>query len=164
MRNMLRRKLVYLVGLPGSLLILLGVIWFGVEVVDAGAVEATAGFPGSEAKLVIRLEPNHPYLAEYRRLFILRKDDVEISRLEMSPDTGGFARTQLYRFPDGRIIIQGFLDGAALDLTGLNFRHTFEVDTSGAVYLGAFDKDRAGKWKFMSPNESTEQQLVAGGG
>ncbi|WP_374585312.1 hypothetical protein [Pseudoduganella sp.] len=158
------RKRRWLIALTASILALLALVWFCSGAKAPNAIEASTVIPDAVAKLAIRLEPNHPYLAEYRRFILIRNEEAEIARLELSLDSGGFARTQLYRQPDGRIIIQGYLDAALLDPARVNLKHEFDVDTSGATYLGAFDKDRNGDWKFMSSEESPEQQLLPGGG
>jgi len=126
--------------------------------------EAATSLPSSDSKLVVQLEPMHPYLAEYRRSLVLRTNGKPDQRVEMFPDTGGYSRTQLYRLPDGHFLVRGFFDSVRIDVTKRSL--IIEPDTHGVVgtYLGAFDDKGDGDWRFIGANQSPEQPLVAGGG
>ena len=126
--------------------------------------EAAASLPGTTSKVVVQLEPMHLYLAEYRRLLILRKNGAPDQRIEMFADTGGYSRTQLYRLPNGRFLVRGFFDAVIIDPE----KHTLITETNNMLghgtYLGAFDDTAGGQWQFFAAAQSPEQSLAAGGG
>jgi hypothetical protein len=126
--------------------------------------EAATSLPSSNSELVVQLEPIHPYLAEYRRSLVLRTNGNPDQRVEMFPDTGGYSRTQLYRLSDGLFLVRGFFDSVKIDVTMHNL--ISEPETHGVVgtYLGAFDDNGDGDWRFIGANQSPEQPLIAGGG
>jgi hypothetical protein len=96
----------------GALVTLILVLWLNTEVTSAGTHEASVVLAESNAKITLRLQPMHPYLAEYRRFLVLQLHNGDQRSIELQPDTGGFARTQIYLFPTGRIAVQGYLDAA----------------------------------------------------
>ena len=126
--------------------------------------EATAKFPDSASQIIIQLEPMHPYLAEYRRTLVLRKNGALDQHVEMFPDSGGYSRTQLYRLPGGLFLLRGFFDSFKIDLANSSFVADSETGAIVGTYLGAFDDTDDGKWLFIDASHSPEQPLVAGGG
>ena len=124
--------------------------------------EATAQLPGSTSHIIVQLEPMHPYLAEYRRALVLRKAGAPDQRIEMFPDTGGYARTQLYRLPDGRFLVRGFFDAVRIDPNKHSLIAEPETAPVLGTYLGAFDDKGDRQWRFIDAAQSPEQPLVAG--
>jgi hypothetical protein len=126
--------------------------------------EASAKVAGSASEIIVQLEPMHPYLAEYRRALVLHKKGVPDQRIEMFPDTGGYLRTQLYRLPDGTLLVSGFFDAFRLDLVKHSIVPYNETVTHAGEYLGAFDDTAKHEWRFTDASQSPEQQLIAQGG
>lgn len=125
--------------------------------------EATTKIANSDSQLVIELEPMHPYLAEYRRVLVLRTDGKPDQRIEMFPDTGGYSRAQLYRLSNIRYVVRGYFDDITIDLSKRSFDSDQNSQNDG-TYLGAFDRNADGDWRFMDASQSVEQALIAGGG
>ncbi len=69
--------------------------------------EATVDLPGPPGQLVLQLRSSHPFLAEYDRRLVLRRDGVELGGLDLMTDSGGYGREQLYRLPDGMFALLG---------------------------------------------------------
>lgn len=126
--------------------------------------EAVAKLPGTNSSVVVQLEPLHPYLAEYRRVLVLRKPGSPDRRVEMSPDTGGYARTQLYRLTDGRYLVRGFFDAVLIDSEKHTLSQEGESSKNQGSYLGAFDEAHQDQWQFITADKSAEQVLEAKGG
>ncbi len=124
-------------------------------------VEASVSLPGTASKVVVRLEPMHLSLREYRRSLVLRKSGAPDRRVEMSDDTGGYSRSQLYQLPDGRFLVRGFFVAVVIDPE----THILMAGSSSiqGTYLGAFDDTASGEWKFIPADQSPEKPLVAGG-
>lgn len=129
--------------------------------------EATAKLPYSPVEIIVLIAPTHPYLAEYQRTLLLRSAGSPDQRVNMFPDTGGYARTQLYRLPDGKFLVSSFFDAFVIDLSKRSIAAYTESTAHVGVYLGAFDDtgpDYAKEWKFIDASQSPEQDLVAQGG
>jgi hypothetical protein len=125
--------------------------------------EAVAKLPNSPSKIVLQLEPMHPWLAEYKRFAVIRRLGEPDERIEMFPDTGGYSRTQLYSLPDGIFLLNGFFDSVKIYPAKRKLISGPEGEISG-TYLGAFDRTHDGNWQFIEAVKSPEQSLVAGGG
>jgi hypothetical protein len=126
--------------------------------------EASLKLADSASELIVQIEPMHPYLAEYRRSLVLQKKGVPDQRIEMFPDTGGYLRTQLYRLPDGTLLVSGFFDAFRLDPVKHSIVPYNETVTHAGVYLGAFDDTAKHEWRFIDASQSPEQELIAKGG
>lgn len=126
--------------------------------------EAVAELPNSSSKIVLQLEPMHPWLAEYKRFAIIRRIGEPDQRIEMFPDTGGYSRTQLYILPDGIFLMNGFFDSVRIDLAKHELISGPESGVIPGTYLGAFDQTHDGNWQFIEAAKSPEQAFVAGGG
>jgi hypothetical protein len=126
--------------------------------------EATTTLPNTDSEVIMQLEPMHPYLAEYRRSLVFRTNGKRDQHVEMFPDTGGYSRSQLYRLSNGLFLIQGSFDSVRIDVNKRSL--VVEPDTHSAIgiYLGAFDDNGDGNWRFFSASQSPEQSLIAGGG
>jgi hypothetical protein len=129
--------------------------------------EASAKFLGSTFEIIVEIVPTHPYLAEYERTLILRKAGSSDQRFSMFPDTGGYLRTQLYRLPDGRLLVSDFFDTFVINVVKQKIDADTGVLPEKGVYLGAFD-NREGAirttWRFIDAGKSPEQVLVMPGG
>jgi hypothetical protein len=136
--------------------------------------EATVDLPRARGQIVLQLRSIHPFLAEYDRRLVLRRDGIELGGIDLMEDTGGYGRAQLYRLPDGTFALLGSFDFVRFDATG-----SFSiVETSSlgsrqgalrspivpgdAVYLGAFDMDMERSWRFLEARESAERLLPPG--
>jgi hypothetical protein len=126
--------------------------------------EGSLKLADSSSELIVQIEPMHPYLAEYRRSLVLRKKGFPDQRIEMFPDTGGYLRTQLYRLPDGTLLVSGFFDAFRLDPVKHSIVPYNETVTPAGVYLGAFDDTAMHEWRYIDASESPEQKLIAQGG
>jgi hypothetical protein len=156
----------YLIGGIVLVIVTIGVL-AGFEYYFPPTYEATAKLANLPSKIIVQIVPMHPYLAEYKRMLVLRKAGSPDQQVEMFPDTGGYSRTQLYKLPDGKFLVSSFFDAFVIDLS----KHSIVAYTGTAAYagtyLGAFDNTRQGnseEWKFIDASHSPEQELVAQGG
>jgi len=126
-------------------------------------IEATFALPDTSDRIVARISPSHPYLAEYERSIELIGRNGQSVRARLFPDTGGYRRTQIYRGSDGSYYAKGFFDVARLDPTATSITMTESVPVD-STYLGAFDADASKTWRFLTPEESYEEPLIPQGG
>ena len=125
--------------------------------------EASAKLGDSGPEITVEIVPMHPYLAEYRRSLVLHRKGLPDQRIEMFPDTGGYSRTQLYRCPDGTLLVAGFFDAFNIDPVKHNIVRHNENAAHAGVYLGAFDRTKTHDWRFIDASRSPERELVAQG-
>lgn len=132
-------------------------------VASSWPTEAAANLPGTTAQVAIQLRPTHPYLSEYNRTVVLRNQNHNEIAQDLFPDTGGYARSQLYLLGDGEFILRGYYDVAKISVAE-NRISTEEISfPHDATYLGAFDHDASHNWRFLPAAERPEQTLVASG-
>ena len=102
-------------------------------------------------------------LAEYEHRARLEHNGQVASRLDLTFDTGGYGRTNLYRLADGQFLL---LDAGAsvliyVPLPSLQPEMTRQ---RRGVFVGAFDTDSTGTWRFIPASERPERPVEYGGG
>jgi hypothetical protein len=125
---------------------------------------AEAKLPGTELRIAVQLQPMHPYLAEYRRYLELRDRSAAIDSIELSSDTGGYSRTQLYALPEGEFLVLGYFDAVRVSTSPPAILEAEHQRPKHADYLGAFERDVTGLWRFADPSILPEEELEPQGG
>lgn len=111
----------------------------------------------------MQFTPSHPYLAEYDRSIVVVWANGGGSSAKLFPDTGGYARSQLYQRRDGSLFVKGFFDVAHVDPSKVSIMVNSLPVPQDASYIGAFDYVQDFGFRFLRPEESDEQPLVVGG-
>ena len=137
----------------------------GLIVALAGCTQQAAevaeyAVPNENILVVIRREPMHPFLAEYKRVLEVRASGAIATR-ELFPDTGGYGRINLYRLGRSGLLLRGFFETWVIDIPSGGIRNA----TSAALapeqmeYVGAFDETN-GNWRFFYSDERPEVALI----
>lgn len=130
---------------------------------QAKAIEQVATFnlPDEITVSVIRI-PSHPTLAEYKRTACLGRSGKRLACWDLFPDTGGTHRLNVYRGVNGHIFLQDRISSYEIDLA---LKKLLEVKAPkvGGTYVGCFNQDASGNWRFMSVEESPEVKIVGDG-
>ena len=107
----------------------------------------------------------HLFLAEYERVLVLERDGREVARHPMFPDTGGYSRTNAYDLGRSRTLLLSAFDAYVLDYDRGEIQ---TVERNGAkadgTYVGAFDTDDGGHWRFIAASERPEASVEPKGG
>jgi hypothetical protein len=141
--------------------VLAAVLLAGAELVSSRPYEI--GFPPASS-VRIRFKSSHPDLAEHDREVVFTNHNGKSLSAKLFPDTGGYARSQLYESRDGKFYLQGYFDVAVLDAGGEFIKvGSYEIPSS-AKYIGAVDFVSKVGLRYLSPADSPEQHLVAKGG
>jgi hypothetical protein len=121
---------------------------------------AEYALPNEKILVVIRREPMHPFLAEYKRVLEVRASSAIATR-ELLPDTGGYGRINMYRLGHSELLLRGFFEALVIDLPGGEVRSATRAALAPEQmeYLGAFD-DTDGDWRFFHPTERPELALI----
>ena len=129
--------------------------------------EARYALPGSPYEVVVSLSQMHPHLAEYERE--IRVEGVgRAATLPLFPDTGGYALVNAYSANSGRVILRTMgndeylIDNQSGQVS--RRRHLSECNERGpfdAAFIGAFDFDTDGQWRFIPEDERAEQLIWA---
>lgn len=126
--------------------------------------EAATVLPGTSVQIIMQIEPMHPYLAEYRRTLVLRQTGKADKRIEMSPDAGGYLRTQVYRLPNGNFLVRGYFDAVGIDIVQQTLVAMDNGPSLSGVHVGAFDHTKSHEFRYVDASQSPEQSLAAQGG
>lgn len=126
--------------------------------------EAETGLPGTSLRLAVQIKPMHPYLAEYHRYAELREHGERLGSIELFGDSGGYSRTQLYALPSGDFLVLGYFDAARVMTSPPAIVEAAPKRPEHVTYLGAFERDVTGQWRFAEASALPEEELVPRGG
>ena len=136
-------------------------------VLGGSSYEARYALPGSSYGLVVSLSQMHPYLAEYERELRV-EGGGRATTLPLFPDTGGYALVNLYSVNSSSFVLRTMgndeylIDNQSGQVSQRrHFSGCDERGPSDAAFLGAFDFDAAGQWRFIPANERAEQLVWA---
>jgi hypothetical protein len=125
------------------------------------AVEAVYQIPGTYEEIVVERRAAHPFLAEYDRELIFRIGVREFARMTTAADSGGYCKMKLYSTSPSNYLLCGELshDAYILDVTGRRIRDVgYEERFFRPTYIGVFDNDENGSWRFISANQRAEEK------
>ena len=137
------------------------IVW---SIVFPPTYEAETELPGTPLRLVVQIKPMHSYLAEYHRYAELREHGERVGSVELFGDSGGYSRTQLYALPDGDFLVLGYFDAVRVVTSPPAIVEAAPSRPQHAKYLGAFERDLTGQWRFAGASTLPEKELVARGG
>lgn len=116
---------------------------------------ATFPVPESATTVTVARMSMHAFLAEYRPDLIVEGQGRPARRLEMFPDTGGYSRANLYRIDDQRVLLRDADSSYTIEVaTGTVSKD--ETRQAAAIFLGSFDVDATGAWRFIFARERAE--------
>jgi len=116
---------------------------------------AIFGVPGTDRSIVVERRIGHASLSEYRRRVLLREGSETLDEAILLVDTGGYSRVNVYRTDDSTLVLRDAdasysVAVAAGTITRESNRYT------DRTFLGSFDVDTAGRWRFISVSERPE--------
>ena len=94
----------------------------------------------------------------FERSFYVNDAKQSLFWTKLSPDYGGKSRTQLYKNAHGYVLVDSNRDHFLISLNDKRVikRPVNSVDATTGEYLGAFDFDAKGKWRFIHKSEQVE--------
>ncbi|MCI5208570.1 MAG: hypothetical protein D3910_07205 [Candidatus Electrothrix sp. ATG2] len=111
----------------------------------------------------IELSPSHPFLAEYDRFLILKRNGKEVAKQKLFQDTGGYSSANLYKCNHTLYMVKGYFDMWVIDLNSGRIEDG-QCPKSAHEYIGIFDGGGSKPWKFYLSSEREEQELKPKGG
>ena len=116
-------------------------------------------------KMVISIEriPGHFFLAEYRRRVELNYDGRKTLCSELLVDSGGYSRVNMYSRNGVVFLLRDAFSSYQVDVT----RYTIDPDptpTRVGSFVGSFDTDTSGAWRFIPASERPELPAEQRGG
>ena len=97
----------------------------------------------------------HQWLAEYHRTAFIELNGRDVSRVALGDDTGGYLRVNIYQATPTTLLLRDYFDSYTIDVaSGVVTKHAQR--TGGGTFLGSFDDDVAGVFRFISPSERGE--------
>ncbi len=101
----------------------------------------------------------------YKRRLELYADAERVDALELFTDTGGYSRVNVFGSTPKRGVVIATFD-EVYEVSTERFRPLPRSGhaASDGTFLGAFDVDRAGRWRFISANEAPLRPTERRGG
>jgi hypothetical protein len=118
---------------------------------------------GGTTAIVVEREPLPGPLAEYQRAVTLERNGRAVARAALFMDTGGYSRANLYAMPSGAYRLRDADEAYTLDVA----RATITLDSTRALkgaFVGSFDEDSTGVWRFIPSSERGELPTELSGG
>lgn len=125
------------------------------------AVKAVYQIPGTYEEIALERRAAHLFLAEYDRELVFRIGGREFARKTTAADTGGYCKMKVYRTSPTNYFLCGELshDAYILDVTDRSIRNVgYEERFFRATYIGVFDNDENGPWRFIAANQRAEEK------
>jgi hypothetical protein len=122
--------------------------------------------PSGELTIAVSMTASHAFLAEYDRTLITRRADLELARIQLPRDTGGYALVNVYAANPDEILVK----------THFAYEYVVHLQTGGiaesttprprpntaraeVVFLGAFDFGSEKRWQFIPASARAEQKV-----
>jgi hypothetical protein len=125
--------------------------------------EAVFQLPKSDRSVVIKRRRAHATLPEYSRNVILRVGAREVAETPLFLDSGGYSRVNVYQIDESTFL---FRDAEASYSVGGESTSISrdEKRRKLGTFVGSFDVDASGKWRFIPSVERGELPTEFSGG
>jgi hypothetical protein len=130
---------------------------------DTPPERASYRVPLTKMAISIERVPAHLFLAEYRRRVELNWDDRKILNSELPLDSGGYSRVNMYSRNGVVFLLRDAYSSYKVDIA----RYTIDLDPAPAkvgLFVGSFDTDSSGAWRFIPASERPEMPTEMSGG
>jgi hypothetical protein len=121
---------------------------------------ATASYPGVGVYISVRRETGGPSGTALRRLVLHRPKESPVT-FELPPEPAGPLRLNLYGQPTLRVFLRDRLGVYALDVrkAQLDPVEGQACACGPGTFLGSFDEDGRGVWRFIPSREREERSV-----
>jgi hypothetical protein len=121
-------------------------------------VAAVAHLAPAGADVTVTRVATHPFLARFNLTLTVGSSGGCVATSDLFPDTGGVSRRNVYRGSADRLYIVGQFDVRRFDPRSCRIElMEFGSLETGLLYLGTFDTDASGGWKFFSSDLRSER-------
>ena len=130
--------------------------WLGVGCNSDVPVPAVAVvMPGTD--VTVTRVATHPFLARFNLTLTVNAAGCSVGS-DLFPDTGGVSRRNIYRDSAARLYVIGQFDVRRFDLQSCRIElMEFRFLETGLGFVGSFDTDASGRWRFLSSEERPER-------
>lgn len=144
----------------------------GIVVTGAALLAACAPSDGPETALwrhpsglaiAVERRQTHEFLAEYDRRVVVRTPGASPVVYDLDRETGGYARVNVHALGDSALILRDAFGAIMVPLDGGPLRD-LSGRPRGDAFVGSFDEDDAGRWRFLPAPERPEQPVELRGG
>ena len=108
----------------------------------------------------------HDFLAEYDRSLILNVESRPVAQVQISSDTGGMSRANVYfKSADSILIVQDRMARYEVNVAGQSIREVSSEcgNPKDSVFVGAFDVDESNEWRFIRAAERKQKPISVSG-
>ena len=121
-------------------------------------VSAVAEMTPPGLQMTVTRVATHPFLARFNLKLTVTTSSGCSATSELFPDTGGVSRRNVYRGPADRLYVVGQFDVRLFDLQSCRIElMEFRSLQAGLSFVGSFDVDSSGRWRFIPPDERPER-------
>jgi hypothetical protein len=128
---------------------------------------ATLKLEGANASIQIRRVHIHAFLAEYDRYLILNVNGKPVVEVQISTDTGGYSRANVFSTNLGStLIVQDRMGRYEIDVESQKIKELDGNDCANpkdSNFIGAFDTDESKKWQFIPASKRKQMPMLVSG-
>jgi hypothetical protein len=121
----------------------------------------------SNASIQIKRVHIHAFLAEYDRYLILTVDGKSVAEVQISTDTGGYSRANVFSTNSSSIfVIQDRMGRYEVNIERQEIKKIKDDDCENpknSKFIGAFDTDESKKWQFISASKRKQMPMLVSG-
>lgn len=135
-------------------LVMVGVACLGVSINNRWKI------PNSSLSVSLERVKSPDFKDAYRRTLILEDDYKTKNKIEMMREKGDYSRTNIYRTSDKTYLLKDFWNDYEVNTeTKVLNKLDAANRASGGEYVGAFDENANGGWRYISMTERNEIPL-----
>ena len=138
--------------------ILLAILWVLAGCNSDVPVSAIGQITPPGLEVTVTRVATHPFLARFNLRLTVRSASGCLATSDLFPDTGGVSRRNVYRGSLERLYVIGQFDVRRFDLQSCRIElMEFRFLETGLGFVGSFDTDASGRWRFLSSEERPER-------
>ncbi|HKT33943.1 MAG TPA: hypothetical protein VJR03_03860 [Nitrospira sp.] len=130
----------------------------GIPACNSDVPVAAVAEVGADLQVTVTRVATHPFLARFNLKLTVNTRGGCSAISELFPDTGAVSRRNVYREPIERLYVVGQFDVRRFDLQTCRIElMEFRSLQPGLLFVGSFDIDDRGRWRFFPADERPEQ-------
>jgi len=138
--------------------VLLAILWTPTACNSDVPVSAVGQITPPGLEVTVTRVATHPFLARFNLRLTVRSASGCSATSDLFPDTGGVSRRNVYRASIDRLYVIGQFDVRRFDVQSCRIDLVeFRSLETGLGFVGSFDTDASGHWRYLSSEERPEQ-------
>ena len=115
--------------------------------------------PNSDLSILVERSKPQSSNKTYKRTIVLQENYSTKNKIEMAPENGEYSRTNIYRTSDKTFLLKDFWNDYEIHPETKMFKKLDSATRLNGEFVGAFDENENGAWRFIPLSERKEIPL-----